>query len=173
MAQDIDFNKNEDFNKLKLSDLNKRLHKIYEGGGEKRIASHSCRITALFVIGLVSLLAHPVRAQVSGKEPTAPPVAIFPQANGSSVEVTANERNLINTPGPYTCAQDWSEITLLLTIDREGNVMHAMLFTSSNYSPPECANDAIANARALQFAPDPDARRKEWVFVTYRKTKNP
>ena len=35
---DIEASKNEDFNKLKLSDLNKRLHKIYEGGGEKRIA---------------------------------------------------------------------------------------------------------------------------------------
>ena len=34
---DIEASKNEDFNKLKLSDLNKRLHTIYEGGGEKRI----------------------------------------------------------------------------------------------------------------------------------------
>ncbi len=40
MAQDIDFNKNEDHNKLALSDLNKRLRKIHEGGGEKRIAKH-------------------------------------------------------------------------------------------------------------------------------------
>lgn len=35
---DIEASKNEDFNKLKVSDLNKRLHKINEGGGEKRIA---------------------------------------------------------------------------------------------------------------------------------------
>ena len=35
---DIEASKNEDFNKLKVSDLNKRLHKIYEGGGEKRVA---------------------------------------------------------------------------------------------------------------------------------------
>jgi hypothetical protein len=35
---DIEASKNEDFNKLKVSDLNKRLHKIHEGGGEKRIA---------------------------------------------------------------------------------------------------------------------------------------
>jgi 3-methylcrotonyl-CoA carboxylase beta subunit len=35
---DIEASKNEDFNKLKLSDLNKRLNKIHEGGGEKRIA---------------------------------------------------------------------------------------------------------------------------------------
>jgi len=34
MAQDIDFNKNEDFNKLKLGDLNTRLKKIHLGGGE-------------------------------------------------------------------------------------------------------------------------------------------
>ncbi len=34
---DIKFNKNEDFNKLKVSDLNSRLKKIYLGGGEKRI----------------------------------------------------------------------------------------------------------------------------------------
>ena len=38
MAQDIDFNKNEDHNKLALSELHKRLHKIHLGGGEKRIA---------------------------------------------------------------------------------------------------------------------------------------
>ncbi|MCH8534137.1 MAG: acyl-CoA carboxylase subunit beta [Flavobacteriaceae bacterium] len=34
---DIKFNKNEDFNKLKVSDLNSRLKKVYLGGGEKRI----------------------------------------------------------------------------------------------------------------------------------------
>ena len=38
MAQDIDFNKNEDHNKLALSDLHSRLKKIHLGGGEKRIA---------------------------------------------------------------------------------------------------------------------------------------
>jgi acetyl-CoA carboxylase carboxyltransferase component len=35
---DIEASKNEDFNKLKVSDLNKRLHTIYQGGGEKRMA---------------------------------------------------------------------------------------------------------------------------------------
>jgi 3-methylcrotonyl-CoA carboxylase beta subunit len=35
---DIEASKNEDFNKLKLSDLNKRLHVIHQGGGEKRMA---------------------------------------------------------------------------------------------------------------------------------------
>ncbi|MEO5584377.1 MAG: carboxyl transferase domain-containing protein, partial [Flavobacteriales bacterium] len=35
---DIEASKNEDHNKLAVSDLNKRLHKIHEGGGEKRIA---------------------------------------------------------------------------------------------------------------------------------------
>jgi 3-methylcrotonyl-CoA carboxylase beta subunit len=35
---DITFNKNEDHNKLLLSDLKKRLVKIHKGGGEKRLA---------------------------------------------------------------------------------------------------------------------------------------
>ncbi|GAB1307416.1 carboxyl transferase domain-containing protein [Urechidicola sp. KH5] len=35
---DLNFNKNEDFNKLQVSDLRKRLAKIHKGGGEKRIA---------------------------------------------------------------------------------------------------------------------------------------
>ncbi|MBL7945804.1 MAG: acyl-CoA carboxylase subunit beta, partial [Flavobacteriales bacterium] len=35
---DIEASKNEDFNKLKVSDLNKRLHVIHQGGGEKRMA---------------------------------------------------------------------------------------------------------------------------------------
>jgi acetyl-CoA carboxylase carboxyltransferase component len=34
---DINFNTNEDFNKLQTSDLRKKLHKIYQGGGEKKI----------------------------------------------------------------------------------------------------------------------------------------
>ena len=38
MPQDIDFNKNEDKNKLAIGDLNTRLKKIHLGGGEKRIA---------------------------------------------------------------------------------------------------------------------------------------
>src|SRR5690606_1623480 len=37
---DIEFNKNEDHNKLLLSDLKKRLQKIKLGGGEKRIEKH-------------------------------------------------------------------------------------------------------------------------------------
>ncbi len=37
---DIEASKNEDKNKLAVSDLNKRLHKINLGGGEKRIEKH-------------------------------------------------------------------------------------------------------------------------------------
>ncbi|GAB4163785.1 MAG: carboxyl transferase domain-containing protein [Winogradskyella sp.] len=37
---DIKFNKNEDYNKLKVSDLKKRLVKVKLGGGEKSIAKH-------------------------------------------------------------------------------------------------------------------------------------
>ncbi|QIE58831.1 acyl-CoA carboxylase subunit beta [Rasiella rasia] len=37
---DINFNKNEDYNKLALSDLKKRLARVKLGGGEKRIAKH-------------------------------------------------------------------------------------------------------------------------------------
>lgn len=35
---DLEFNKNEDFNKLAVSELQKRLSKIKKGGGERRIA---------------------------------------------------------------------------------------------------------------------------------------
>ena len=31
---DINFNKNEDFNKLQLSELKKKLLKVYKGGGK-------------------------------------------------------------------------------------------------------------------------------------------
>jgi len=37
---DINFNKNEDFNKLQISALNKKLVKVYKGGGEKRTEKH-------------------------------------------------------------------------------------------------------------------------------------
>jgi len=37
---DINFNKNEDFNKLQISALNKKLQKVYKGGGEKRTEKH-------------------------------------------------------------------------------------------------------------------------------------
>lgn len=35
---DINFNKNEDFNKLQVTELKKKLLKVYQGGGEKKIA---------------------------------------------------------------------------------------------------------------------------------------
>ena len=37
---DINFNKNEDYNKLLVSDLKKRLAKVKLGGGQKRIDKH-------------------------------------------------------------------------------------------------------------------------------------
>jgi len=37
---DLDFNKNEDHNKMLLSQLRQRLAKVSQGGGEKRIAKH-------------------------------------------------------------------------------------------------------------------------------------
>jgi acetyl-CoA carboxylase carboxyltransferase component len=40
---DINFNKNEDVNKLKVSDLRDRLAKIKLGGGEKRIEKHHAK----------------------------------------------------------------------------------------------------------------------------------
>ena len=40
---DINFNKNEDHNKLLLSDLKKRLAKVKLGGGEKRIEKHHAK----------------------------------------------------------------------------------------------------------------------------------
>jgi len=40
---DINFNKNEDHNKLLLSDLKKRLTKVKLGGGEKRIEKHHAK----------------------------------------------------------------------------------------------------------------------------------
>ncbi|MCB0409983.1 MAG: acyl-CoA carboxylase subunit beta [Flavobacteriales bacterium] len=38
--QDLDFNKNEDVNKLLVSELNRNLDRIYLGGGKKRIEKH-------------------------------------------------------------------------------------------------------------------------------------
>ncbi len=40
---DINFNKNEDFNKLQVAELKKRLLKVYKGGGEKRIEKHKAK----------------------------------------------------------------------------------------------------------------------------------
>jgi len=40
---DINFNKNEDHNKLLLSDLKKKLLKVYKGGGDKRIEKHHAK----------------------------------------------------------------------------------------------------------------------------------
>ena len=37
---DINFNKNEDYNKLKVGELKKKLLRVYKGGGEKRIEKH-------------------------------------------------------------------------------------------------------------------------------------
>ena len=39
----IDFNKNEDFNKLQLSELKKKLLKVYKGGGEAKIVKHKAK----------------------------------------------------------------------------------------------------------------------------------
>jgi 3-methylcrotonyl-CoA carboxylase beta subunit len=37
---DINFNKNEDYNKLLVSDLRKRFAKVKLGGGQKKIDKH-------------------------------------------------------------------------------------------------------------------------------------
>ena len=37
---DLNFNKNEDYNKLLLSDLRKRFVKVKLGGGQQRIDKH-------------------------------------------------------------------------------------------------------------------------------------
>ena len=41
--QDLSFNKNEDQMKLKISKLNKRLHEVYVGGGNKKIEKHHAK----------------------------------------------------------------------------------------------------------------------------------
>ena len=40
---DINFNKNEDYNKLLVSDLTKRLAKVKLGGGKNRIEKHKSK----------------------------------------------------------------------------------------------------------------------------------
>lgn len=40
MAEDLKFNKNEDVNKLKVSELNRKLDQVYLGGGKKKIEKH-------------------------------------------------------------------------------------------------------------------------------------
>ena len=39
----IKFNKNEDFNKLLISDLHKRFTKVKLGGGKERIKKHTAK----------------------------------------------------------------------------------------------------------------------------------
>ena len=40
---DINFNKNEDFNKLAVTELKKKLLKVYKGGGQKKIEKHKAK----------------------------------------------------------------------------------------------------------------------------------
>ncbi|WP_111709300.1 acyl-CoA carboxylase subunit beta [Lutibacter citreus] len=40
---DINFNKNEDYNKLQLKELKKKLLKVYKGGGDVRIEKHKAK----------------------------------------------------------------------------------------------------------------------------------
>ncbi|MFT7498725.1 MAG: 3-methylcrotonyl-CoA carboxylase beta subunit [Porticoccaceae bacterium] len=40
---DINFNKNEDYNKMQVSELRRKLLKVYKGGGEKRIEKHHAK----------------------------------------------------------------------------------------------------------------------------------
>jgi acetyl-CoA carboxylase carboxyltransferase component len=40
---DINFNKNEDYNKLQLADLKRKLLKVYKGGGTKNIEKHKAK----------------------------------------------------------------------------------------------------------------------------------
>ena len=40
---DINFNKNEDSNKLRVTELKKKLLKVYKGGGESRIEKHHAK----------------------------------------------------------------------------------------------------------------------------------
>lgn len=40
---DINFNKNEDFNKLQLKELKKKLLKVYKGGGDAKIEKHKAK----------------------------------------------------------------------------------------------------------------------------------
>ncbi|HLU85942.1 MAG TPA: carboxyl transferase domain-containing protein [Vicingaceae bacterium] len=40
---DIEFSKNEDVNRLSVSDLNRKLEKVYLGGGKKKIESHHAK----------------------------------------------------------------------------------------------------------------------------------
>ncbi len=41
--ENLEFNKNEDVNKLKVSELNRNLEKVYLGGGKKRIDKHKAK----------------------------------------------------------------------------------------------------------------------------------
>lgn len=40
---DLEFSKNEDVNRLSVSDLNRKLEKVYLGGGKKKIESHHAK----------------------------------------------------------------------------------------------------------------------------------
>ena len=59
MNTNLEFNKNEDALKLKVSDLKQRLAKIHLGGGPKNIAKHKekGKLTARERLDLLFLLA--------------------------------------------------------------------------------------------------------------------
>ena len=40
---DINFNKNEDFNKRAVTELKKKLLKVYKGGGQSKIEKHKAK----------------------------------------------------------------------------------------------------------------------------------
>jgi hypothetical protein len=148
---DIEASKNEDKNKLALSELNSRLKKVYFGGGEKRIIVHT-------MIGLLLCMGTSARSQT------------FRQDNGVVVEVLTKGPALASPPGPFTCIPK-VDVPIRLTVDRDGNVKGAALFMSSNYAIPACADEAIAHASTLHFAPSASAWRKEEVYVTYHAPK--
>ena len=49
MKQDLNFNKNEDANKLLLSELNKQLNLVYQGGGRSKIEKCGTENTSLVI----------------------------------------------------------------------------------------------------------------------------
>ena len=64
---DIQFNRNEDAMKLSLTEMRKRLHKIYEGGGKKSIEKQPA-FTRISIELCMKASIHPTAAAISYRD---------------------------------------------------------------------------------------------------------
>ena len=116
MAENLEFNKNEDYNKTLVSNLKQRLAKVAEGGGKKNAAKQHEkgkllareRINYLLdkdqpQIEIGAFAAEGMYAEQGGC-PSAGVVVVIGYVSGRQCIVVANERVLVNNDKPYSTA---------------------------------------------------------------------